>query len=127
MLYATHSYEELLDMGTTRVLWTLLLALTIVAEACGGRSAPSLADATVGDARHDSGKATFTCQPQPQSAYGCSAPDTTFGKVGDPGVKYAIGCEVIYPFPHPYYPSGPATCRCEDMGRTGNPIWTCPL
>jgi hypothetical protein len=118
-----------------------LLLLAIAPLGCGARSAPTgdsggdvrrdaRADARRdgrADARRDGGVATFTCQPLPSTARGCDAPDTTWGKAGVPGAKYPVGCEVIYPFPHPYYPSGPATCSCEESPLGGQPGWSCPL
>jgi hypothetical protein len=111
------------DLCVATLLLALLALLTPLG--CGARSSP-IADDAGSNARRDGG-ATFTCQPQPSAARGCPAPDTTWGKAGQPGVTYPVGCKVVYPFPHPFYPSGPATCSCEESPFGTQPGWTCPL
>lgn len=100
------------------VLWIALLA------GCGGRSTPLPTDAQTADT---TGQATFTCTPRPASARGCTAP-TAFGtSAGQPGVTYPVGCRVIFPFDHPYYPGSAASCTCEESPLGSAPTWVCPL
>lgn len=114
-------------------------ALLLGAGGCGARSSPGGYRGDGGrrdgggwrdgsgwldSGRRDGGEATFSCTPT-TTGTGCSAPDTTFGKAGQPGLIYPVGCQVTYPFPHPFYPDSPATCQCDPW--QGAPDWVCPL
>lgn len=76
--------------------------------------------------------ATYSCDPLPSGTPGCSGTPVPYQSrytVPDPAATFPLGCEILLPFCHPYYPNEVAACRCAAIigFDAGVPVgWRCP-
>jgi len=72
----------------------------------------------------------YTCCALPPGAPGCSGtPDVWMSgaTAPDPSATFPVGCRIVFPFCHPYYPDVAASCHCNMRAGDPAPHWICPL